>query len=97
RRSKRLIAVEGISKDLGGRTLFRDLSFTLGPGVRLGLLGLNGTGKTTLLKILAGEIAPDSGTVERAAALRVVYFDQAREHLDLSRTLREGLGGHGDH
>jgi ABC transport system ATP-binding/permease protein len=97
RRSKRLIAVEGISKELGGRTLFRDLSFTLGPGVRLGLLGLNGTGKTTLLKILAGEIAPDAGSVERAAALRVVYFDQAREHLDLTSTLREGLGGHGDH
>ena len=97
RRTKRLLAVEGISKELGGRALFGNLSFTLGPGMRLGLLGLNGTGKTTLLKILAGEIAPDSGTVERAAALRVVYFDQAREHLDLSQTLREGLGGHGDH
>ncbi|HXA51295.1 MAG TPA: ABC-F family ATP-binding cassette domain-containing protein, partial [Candidatus Acidoferrum sp.] len=97
RRTKRLIAIEGITKELGGRTLFRDLSFTLGPGMRLGLLGLNGTGKTTLLKILAGEIAPDSGTVERASALRMVYFDQARQQLDLSQTLREGLGGHGDH
>jgi ATP-binding cassette subfamily F protein uup len=97
RRTKRLLAVEDISKDLGGRTLFRDLSFTLGPGMRLGLLGLNGTGKTTLLRILAGEIAPDSGTVERAPALRMVYFDQAREQLDRSQTLREGLGAHGDH
>jgi ATP-binding cassette subfamily F protein uup len=97
RRTKRLIAVDGISKELGGRTLFRDLSFALGPGVRLGLLGLNGTGKSTLLKILAGEIAPDAGTVERAAGLRVVYFDQAREHLDVTRTLKEGLGAHGDH
>ena len=57
RRTKRLISVEDISKELGGRTLFRDLSFTLTPGTRLGLLGLNGTGKTTLLRILAGEIA----------------------------------------
>jgi ATP-binding cassette subfamily F protein uup len=97
RRTKRLLSVEGITKELGGRTLFRDLSFTLGPGMRLGLLGLNGTGKTTLLKILAGEFAPDTGTLERAPALRMVYFDQAREHLDLSQTLREGIGAHGDH
>src|SRR5215467_5732964 len=97
RRTKRLISVEGISKELGGRALFRDLSFTLGPGMRLGLLGLNGTGKTTLLRILAGEIAADGGTVERASALRTVYFDQAREQLDRTKTLREGLGAHGDH
>ena len=97
RRTKRLISVRGIAKALGGRTLFGDLSFTLSPGVRLGLLGLNGTGKTTLLRILAGETQPDSGNVEFADALRIVYFDQARERLDPTQTLREGLGGHGDH
>jgi ATP-binding cassette subfamily F protein uup len=96
RRTKRLISVEGVSKALGGRTLFRDLSFALTPGARLGLVGLNGTGKTTLLRILADELAPDSGRVERAAALRLVYFDQAREHLDQGQTLRQGLGAHGD-
>jgi ATP-binding cassette subfamily F protein uup len=96
RRTKRLLSVENISKELGGRTLFRDLSFTLSPGTRLGLLGLNGTGKTTLLRILSGEIDADSGTVERAGALRIVYFDQAREQLDAEQTLRQGLGAHGD-
>ena len=96
RRTKRLLSVENISKELGGRTLFRDLSFTLSPGTRLGLLGLNGTGKTTLLRILSGEIDVDSGTVERAGALRIVYFDQAREQLDPEQTLRQGLGAHGD-
>jgi ATP-binding cassette subfamily F protein uup len=96
RRTKRLLSVDKISKELGGRTLFRDLSFTLAPGTRLGLLGLNGTGKTTLLRILCGEIGVDSGTVERAAALRTVYFDQAREQLDPEQTLRQGLGAHGD-
>lgn len=97
RRTKRLLTVENVSKELGGRTLFRDLSFTLTPGMRLGLLGPNGSGKTTLLRMLSGELAPDSGTVTRADALRVVYFDQAREQLDRSSTLREGLGAHGDH
>ena len=96
RRTKRLVTVESIAKSLGGRTLFHDLSFTLSPGTRLGLLGLNGTGKTTLLRILAGELAADAGNVEFAPALRTVYFDQAREHLDLAQTLREGLGAHGD-
>ncbi|HWB86586.1 MAG TPA: ABC-F family ATP-binding cassette domain-containing protein [Bryobacteraceae bacterium] len=96
RRSKRLVSVENIAKEMGGRTLFRDLSFTLSPGTRLGLLGLNGTGKTTLLRLLAGEIEPDAGRVERADALRIVYFDQAREQLDPTQTLRQGLGAHGD-
>jgi len=97
RRTKRLVSVEAISRQLGGRTLFRDLSFVLSPGTRLGLLGRNGTGKTTLLRLLAGEQEPDAGRIERAAALRIVYFDQAREQLDRSQTLREGLGAHGDH
>ena len=96
RRTKRLISIDRISKTLGGRELFKDLTFTLTPGIRLGLLGLNGTGKTTLLRILSGEIAPDSGAIERAPALRLVYFDQAREQLDLNQTLRQGLGAHGD-
>jgi ATP-binding cassette subfamily F protein uup len=96
RRTKRLATVEGIDKALGGRTLFRDLSFTLGPGTRLGLLGRNGTGKTTLLRILAGEMAPGAGRIERAPDLRIVYFDQARERLDPDQTLRQGLGAHGD-
>jgi ATP-binding cassette subfamily F protein uup len=97
RRTKRLVSVEAIARQLGGRTLFRDLSFVLSPGMRLGLLGRNGTGKTTLLRLLAGEQEPDAGRIERAAALRIVYFDQAREQLDRSQTLREGLGAHGDH
>jgi ATP-binding cassette subfamily F protein uup len=96
RRTKRLVTVEGIAKSLGGRTLFRDLTFTLSPGTRLGLLGLNGTGKTTLLRIIGGEIPADAGNIERADGLRIVYFDQAREHLDTSATLRQGLGAHGD-
>ncbi len=96
RRTKRLLTAEGISKELGGRTLFRDLDLTLTPGARLGLLGLNGTGKTTLLRLFNGEMQPDAGRIERAAGLQIVYFDQAREQLDPTETLRQGLGAHGD-
>jgi len=96
RRTKKLVRAEGISKAMGGRQLFRRLSFTLSPGMRLGLAGPNGSGKTTLLRILAGELQADSGTVEHADDLRVVYFDQGREQLDPAAPLREGLGATGD-
>jgi ATP-binding cassette subfamily F protein uup len=96
RKTKKLIRAEGISKRLGGRELFRDLSFSLSPGMRLGLAGPNGSGKTTLLRVLKGELNADAGTIERADGLRIVYFDQGREQLDPAAPLREGLGAHGD-
>ena len=80
----------------GGRTLFSHLDLTLAPRMRLGLLGPNGSGKTTLLRLLTGERAPDAGTIKRADGLRVVLFDQNREHLDTSVTLREALSPNGE-
>jgi ATP-binding cassette subfamily F protein uup len=96
RKTRKLIRAEAIAKRLGGRQLFRDLSFSLAPGMRLGLAGPNGSGKTTLLRVLKGEIDADTGMLERADGLRVVYFDQGREQLDPLARLREGLGAHGD-
>ena len=96
RRTKRLIEVEGLSKSLGGRTLFRDLDLVLSPGMRLGLVGLNGTGKTTLLRLLTGEAQPDAGSVRTADALQLVYFDQNRQQVDPEVSLRRALAPHGD-
>ncbi|MCU1310079.1 MAG: transporter related [Candidatus Angelobacter sp.] len=96
RQTKRLVDVAAISKSLGGRELFRDFSFVLSPGARIGLLGANGSGKTTLLKLLNGEVLPDSGNVRRADGVKIVYFDQGREHLDGEMTLRKALASHGD-
>ncbi len=96
RRTKRLVEVEGVSKSLGGRLLFRDLSFVLSPGTRLGLLGGNGSGKTTLLRMLAHRLEPDSGEIRRADGVRILYFDQHREQLDPAITLRRALAPHGD-
>jgi ATP-binding cassette subfamily F protein uup len=96
RKTRKLIRAEGISKEMGGRQLFRGLSFSLSPGMRLGLAGPNGSGKTTLLRVLMGEIDADAGAVERADGLRMVYFDQGREQLDPGTPLREGLGAQGD-
>jgi len=95
RMTKRLLACEGISKSMGGRLLFQGLTFALGPGVKLGVLGANGSGKSTLLRILAGEIESDTGEVHRAEGLRVAWFDQNRDKLDLDQPLRRALAPEG--
>jgi ATP-binding cassette subfamily F protein uup len=96
RRTKRLMEAEGVAKRLGGRELFEDLSFVLAPGTRVGLLGPNGSGKTTLLRLLAGEMEPDTGIIRRADGIQTLYFDQNRERLDPSQTLRRALAPEGD-
>jgi ABC transport system ATP-binding/permease protein len=96
RMTKRLLACEDISKSMGGRLLFARLKFALGPGARLGVLGANGSGKSTLLRILAGEIESDAGEVRRAEGLKIAWFDQNRDKLDLDQSLRRGLAPEGD-
>jgi ATP-binding cassette subfamily F protein uup len=96
RMTKRLVACEGLSKSMGGRLLFQNLKFALGPGARLGVLGANGSGKSTLLRILAGELEPDTGELHRAEGLRVAWFDQNRDRLDLDQPLRRALAPEGD-
>ncbi|MDO4238582.1 ATP-binding cassette domain-containing protein, partial [Pseudomonas sp.] len=75
----------GIS--LGGRALVRELDLTILRGDRIGLIGPNGVGKSTLLKLILGEHTPDSGRVRLGSNLQVAYFDQLREQLDPERTL----------
>jgi ATP-binding cassette subfamily F protein uup len=96
RKSKRLLVAQGLAKALGGRAIVRKLDLLLTPGQRLGLLGPNGSGKTTLLRLLAGTLEPDAGTIVRAEGLRVVFFEQHRESLDQTATLRRALAPAGD-
>ena len=91
RETKKLLAAKNVGKQLGGRWLFQHLSFTLYPGLRLGIVGTNGSGKSTLLKILTEEIPADQGTVKYADGLRIVYFDQHRQQLPSTITLRRAL------
>lgn len=96
RTANKLLVADGLSMGFGERKLFSDLSFTLAPGVRLGLVGGNGSGKTTLLRLLTGELQPRSGTIERARRLSVIWFDQNRQQVDKELTLRQALCPQGD-
>ena len=96
RKSKKLLSVHTLSKQLGGKTLFEELSFDLSPGSRLGLMGSNGSGKTTLMHLLAGKMRPDRGTITKVDGLRIVLFDQKREQLNQEETLRQSLASAGD-
>jgi len=96
RQANKLIALKGIEKSLGGRKLIGGLDLVLTRGMKLGLLGENGSGKTTFLRLLAGELDPDEGTIERAERLQTAYFDQQREQLDPEATLRRALAPTGE-
>src|SRR5206468_11738646 len=81
--------------EIGGRTLFERLNFIITAGMRVGLVGPNGSGKTSLLRLLSGEWTPTDGEISRAEWLRTVYFDQTRQ-LDTNMTLRCALAPDGD-
>ena len=82
-----------VTQELGGRTLFRDFSIRVGRGDRVAIVGPNGVGKTTLLNVLTGASAPQSGRIRLGANLVPAVFDQGRAALDPARTLWETLTG----
>ncbi|MBU1567690.1 MAG: ATP-binding cassette domain-containing protein, partial [Proteobacteria bacterium] len=101
RKTKKLLEAVGLTKSYGDQPLFADLDITLAPGSRLGLLGRNGCGKSTLMQIIAGatgntQVLPDSGILKTADNIKIVTFDQNRESIDPTLTLRRALAPEGD-
>lgn len=91
-KSGKIVAeVKGLSKSFGDYVIVKDLDFTLMRGDRLGLIGRNGAGKSTLIKLLLGKIQPDAGTVKLGTNIKLAYFDQLREQLDLTKTVAETI------
>ena len=91
-RSGKLVAeLTDVCKRFDDKTVIDDLSLRIIRGDRIGLIGANGAGKSTLIKIILGELEPDSGEVRLGTKLEIAYFDQLREQLDPERTLAETI------
>jgi ATPase subunit of ABC transporter with duplicated ATPase domains len=85
------LTASGLSKSYGSLEVFRDVGVAIDRGSRVAILGLNGAGKTTLLRMLAGKLVPDTGAVEPGHGLRIGYYAQEHETLDIRRTVLEHM------
>ncbi|MGI8676987.1 MAG: ABC-F family ATP-binding cassette domain-containing protein [Nocardioidaceae bacterium] len=85
------LQAEGLSRSYGSLEVFTDVDLAIDKGSRVVVLGLNGAGKTTLLRILAGIDPPDTGTVVAGHGLKLGYYAQEHETLDISRTVLQNM------
>ena len=95
-KTKVVIDAEHVTKAFGERVLIRDLSLRIQRGDRIGVIGANGTGKTTLLRLLTGETEPDAGRIRRASTIESIVIDQKRARLVPGMTVREVIADGGD-
>src|SRR4029077_2638085 len=95
--ANRIIELRDVSAELGCRTLFQHVNVNLVAGERLGVVGRNGLGKSSLLKVILQELSAASGAVEIGARTRINYVDQNRLLLDDEKTVWEEVGSGGEH
>lgn len=92
RTGRLVIETRKVSFSYGSTPIFRDFSTVIVRGDKVGIIGPNGVGKTTLLKILLKTMRPETGSVRHGTNLQVVYFDQLRTQLDMQKSVRENIG-----
>ena len=93
RLGNKAVDAENISLSFGDKTLFKNFSFEFVPGSKVGIIGPNGIGKSSFLKVLTGELEPDTGKIKYAPALEFNYIDQGKVTLDLEKTVAEEISG----
>ena len=86
-----VLRVKDLAMSYGERVLFKDVNFTIYQGEKIGLIGGNGVGKSTLLKIILGQITPSFGTVEPGARVKISYFDQEHRGLNLQNSVLDEI------
>ena len=91
RSGKIVFEMEDVSYEIAGKTLLKDFSTTILRGDKIALVGVNGCGKTTFIKLLLGEIQPTSGKIRCGTKLEIAYFDQYRADLDPEKTVMDNV------
>ena len=86
-----VLEIRDLEFGYGDQSLVRDFSLIVGRGDKIGIIGPNGVGKTTLLQLILGQLAPRSGSVRHGTKLSIARFDQHREELDLQKSLAENI------
>jgi len=97
RLGNKTVVLDGVSHDFGGKKIIDDFSFEFAPGSRIGLVGPNGIGKSTLVKIIAGMLEPKNGKCECASTVQFNLVDQNRMVLDPEKTVQEEISEGLDH
>lgn len=97
RSGQSVLEAKNLHYALDGRTLIKDFSLLLTRGAKIGIIGPNGCGKTTLIRLLLGELSPQSGEVKRGTSLEVAYFDQMRCQLDEQQTVMKNVADGADY
>ncbi len=93
---REVIKAEGLSFSYGQKKILENFSLNVARGDKIGVVGANGCGKTTLVRLLLGQLAPDSGSVGHGTNLEIAYYDQMRDELDGQKTIWENLVPSGD-
>ena len=93
---KLVFEAEGVAYHAGGRAIVEEFSVRVMRGDRIGIIGPNGCGKTTLIRLLVGELEPQRGVIRRGTNLEPAYFDQQRDQLDPSASIMDSVTGGGE-
>ena len=87
------ITAGGVAVEFGATTVFDNVSFTVARGERWGVIGRNGTGKTTLFKVILGELQPTRGSIARVSGLRIAHLEQHRDFGEAATVWEAAAGG----
>ncbi|PEZ02144.1 multidrug ABC transporter ATP-binding protein [Bacillus sp. AFS018417] len=89
RLGKKVLELKDVTKTFGNKTVLHDFQYIVKPGDRIGIIGANGSGKSSLLNMLAGKITPDSGEIEVGQTVKIAYYTQENEDMNLNQRMIE--------
>lgn len=93
RLGRKIVEISGLTKAFDGRTVIKDFTYNFARDDRIGIVGKNGAGKSTLLNLIVGELVPDKGTLDIGSTVKIGYFSQESQELDLDQRVHDYISG----